>query len=99
LWAQAPTYARSNFELPCGELLVEGALFLWRSPSPSALVVTNAQVSPMFNNQRYDVIIDGRKDRRFTVLVARIQIRARSANCDTGRDGLGGGCDEIPAWF
>jgi hypothetical protein len=33
--SQATTYARSNFELPCGELLLEGALFLWRSPSPS----------------------------------------------------------------
>ena len=35
--------------LNCGEPLVEGALFLWRSPS-SALVVTNGLVSPMFND-------------------------------------------------
>ena len=31
----------------------------------------------MFNEQRYGVIIDGRKDRRFTVLVARILISAK----------------------
>ena len=31
----------------------------------------------MFNEQRYGVIIDGRKDWRFTVLVARIHISAK----------------------
>jgi len=34
----------------------------------------------MFNEQRYGVIIDGRKDWRFTVLVARIHITVGRAS-------------------
>jgi hypothetical protein len=47
--SQATTYARSNFELPCAELLFEGALFLLPLHHRLTLVVTNGQVSAMFN--------------------------------------------------
>jgi hypothetical protein len=71
---KATTYARSTFELPCRELLVEGSFFLAASITVSPRC---GQVSAMFNEQRYGVIIDGREDRRFTVLVARIHIRGK----------------------
>jgi hypothetical protein len=43
---KATTYTRSTFELPCGELLVEGVLLLWRLPSLVILMAGLGELEP-----------------------------------------------------
>ncbi len=52
---KAPTYARSNFELPCGELLVEGALFFGGLHHRLALIVTTVRSAPCTGNRAFRV--------------------------------------------
>src|SRR5580693_9184531 len=44
--SQTTTYTRSTFELPCGELLVEGVLLLWRLPSLVILMAGLGELEP-----------------------------------------------------